>query len=648
MKFSIAVTEVEMEDKKSLRAPVSQKPYVIPKPEHPEYLGGSITVEINEKKLTVPFGTTILEACKQAQIHIPTLCHHEDLCVAGVCRVCVVEVEGMRTLQASCAFPITSPIKIKTTTNAVRKARKHIIDLLISEHYGECYSCFRNNNCELQSLAKEYGVDHYNFGHVTQPRYEVDNSSYSVVRDMDKCVLCKRCVRTCIDLQEVGVLEAIDRGHNTHIGTFFDKPLAEVICINCGQCINRCPTGALRANDPRDEIWAAIDYPTKHVVIQTAPSPRAAIGEEFGQAPGKSFTGELNTALRRIGFDKVFDTNFTADLTIIEEGTELILRLYKALVKKEKVALPQFTSCSPGWVKYLEHFYPEYIDNLSSAKSPQQMFGALIKTFYAQKSGIDPANIVSVALMPCSAKKFECNRPEMNSSGYKDVDYGLTTRELAQMIKEAGIFLPEMPQSHFDDPFGEASGAGLIFGATGGVMEAALRSVIEFVTGKRVEDVYRNADITPVRGFEGIRYAEIPVTEVGPVPKLLQHLVPDWNWLKGVTLKIAVAHGTANAKKVLEDIKAGGKFSECHFIEFMACPGGCLGGGGQPIPTNEEIRKKRAEAIYNEDKSLPVRKSHENRHITELYDIFLTDGPCGHISHKLLHTHYVKRGKYIA
>ncbi|AFH47969.1 Iron-only hydrogenase large subunit [Ignavibacterium album JCM 16511] len=637
-----------MEDKKSLRAPVSQKPHVIPKPEHPEYLGGSITVEINEKKLTVPFGTTILEACKQAQIHIPTLCHHEDLCVAGVCRVCVVEVEGMRTLQASCAFPITAPIKIKTTTNAVRKARKHIIDLLISEHYGECYSCFRNNNCELQSLAKEYGVDHYNFGHVTQPRFEVDNSSYSVVRDMDKCVLCKRCVRTCIDLQEVGVLEAIDRGHRTHIGTFLEKPLAEVICINCGQCINRCPTGALRANDPRDEIWAAIDDPTKHVVIQTAPSPRAAIGEEFGQVPGKSFTGELNTALRRIGFDKVFDTNFSADLTIIEEGTELILRLYKALVKKEKVALPQFTSCSPGWVKYLEHFYPEYIDNLSSAKSPQQMFGALIKTFYAEKTGINPANIVSVALMPCSAKKFECNRPEMNSSGYKDVDYGLTTRELAQMIKEAGIFLPEMPQSHFDDPFGEASGAGLIFGATGGVMEAALRSVIEFVTGKRVEDVYANADITPVRGFEGIRYAEIPITEVGPVPKLLQHLVPDWNWLKGATLKIAVCHGTANARKVMEDIKAGGKFSECHFIEFMACPGGCLGGGGQPIPTNEEIRKKRAEAIYNEDKSLPVRKSHENRHVKELYDLFLTDGPCGHKSHKLLHTHYVKRGKYIA
>ncbi len=648
MKFLTGVMEEGMEDKKTLRAPVSQKPHIIPKPEHPEYIGGSITVEINEKKITVPFGTTILEACRQNQIHIPTLCHHEDLCVAGVCRICVVEVEGMRTLQASCAFPITQQIKIYTATSAVRKARKHILDLLLSEHYGECYSCFRNNNCELQSLAKEYGVDHYNFGHIEKPRYEVDNSSYSVIRDMDKCVLCKRCVRTCIDLQEVGVLEAINRGHETKIGTFLDKPLAEVICINCGQCINRCPTGALRANDPRDEIWAAIDDSNKHVIIQTAPSPRAAIGEEFGLEPGKSFTGELNTALRRIGFDRVFDTNFSADLTIVEEGTELIIRLYKALVKKEKVALPQFTSCSPGWVKYLEHFYPEYIDNLSSAKSPQQMFGALIKTYYAKKMNINPADIVSVAVMPCSAKKFECNRPEMNSSGYKDVDFGLTTRELAQMIKETGIYLPEMPKSHFDDPFGDASGAGLIFGATGGVMEAALRTIIEFVTGKKVEDVFANADVTPVRGFEGIRYAEIPINEVGRVPHLIKHLVPDWNWLKGAKLKIAVAHGTTNAKKVMDDIKAGGKFSECHFIEFMACPGGCIGGGGQPIPTNHEIRKMRAKAIYDEDKSLPVRKSHENRHVTDIYKEFLTDGPCGHISHKLLHTHYVKRGNYIA
>lgn len=634
---------------KSSRAPISQKANVIEIPDHPEYIGGKVSVEINEKKIHVPLGTTILEACRQNQIHIPTLCHHEDLCVAGVCRICVVEIEGMRTLQASCAFPITAPIKIKTTTNAVRKARKHIIELLLSEHCGECYSCFRNNNCELQSLAKEYGIDHYNFGHVEKPRYKIDNSSFSVVRDMDKCVLCKRCVRTCIDLQEVGVLEAINRGDATKIGTFFNKPLADVICINCGQCINRCPTGALRANDPRDEIWEAIDNPEKHVVIQTAPSPRAAIGEEFGMEPGHSFTGEMNTALRRIGFNKVFDTNFTADLTIIEEGTELLLRLYKALVLKDNsVVIPQFTSCSPGWVKYLEHFYPEYIPNLSSAKSPQQMFGALIKTFYAERTGIDPKNIVSVAVMPCSAKKFECNRPEMTDSGFKDVDYGLTTRELAQMIKEAGIYLPEMPRSHFDDPFGEASGAGLIFGATGGVMEAALRTVIELVTGIKVENVFKNAKIEAVRGFEGIRYAELPITEVGPVPKLLQHLVPDWNWLKGVTLKIAVAHGTANAKKIMENIKAGGNFSECHFIEFMACPGGCIGGGGQPIPTTAEIRKKRAEAIYKEEESLPTRKSHENRHVTDIYEMFLTDGPCGHKSHKLLHTHYTKRGKFIS
>ncbi|HZW37821.1 MAG TPA: NADH-dependent [FeFe] hydrogenase, group A6 [Ignavibacteriaceae bacterium] len=635
-----------METKK--RAPLSQQSYKIQKPEHPEHIGGSITVEINEKKLSVPFGTTILDACKMADINIPTLCNHEDLCVAGVCRVCVVEVEGMRTLQASCAFPITSPIKVKTSTEAVRKARKNIVDLLLSEHYGECYTCFRNKNCELQTLAKEYGSDDFVFGHVKESRYKTDTSSYSVVRDMDKCVLCKRCVRTCIDLQEVGVLEAIDRGHETHIGTFFDKPLADVICINCGQCINRCPTGALRANDPRDEIWEAIDNPKKHVVIQTAPSPRAAIGEEFGQEPGKSFTGEMNTALRKIGFDKVFDTNFTADLTIMEEGTELIKRLYTALVKKEAVALPQFTSCSPGWVKYLEHFYPEYIDNLSSAKSPQQMFGALIKTYYAEKNNINPEDIVSVALMPCAAKKFECNRPEMNASGYKDVDFGLTTRELGQMIREAGIFLPEMQREHFDDPFGEASGAGLIFGASGGVMEAALRSVIEFVTGKKTESLFKNMNIIPVRGFEGVKYYELPIAEVGPVPDILKPLVPNWDWLKGAVLKVAVAHGTANAKKVMDDIKAGGKFSECHFIEFMACPGGCLGGGGQPIPTNAEIRAKRAQAIYTEDESLPFRKSHENEHVTNIYETFLTDGPCGHKSHELLHTHYTKRGKYIS
>jgi iron-only hydrogenase group A len=593
-------------------------------------------------------GATVLEAARRIGVRIPTLCHHPDLCVAGVCRVCVVEVEGQRALQAACAFPVTSSLKVKTHTRKVRQARRHVIDLLLSTHYGECYSCKRNNNCELQALARECGVDFYRFGHVTESQVPTDESSYSVVRDMDKCVLCRRCVRTCIDVQEVGVLEAVGRSDRTRIATYLDKPLGDVVCINCGQCINRCPTGALHANDSSDDVWRAIDDPTKHVVIQTAPSPRAAIGECFGCEPGTPMTYEMNTALKLAGFDRVFDTNFTADLTIIEEGTELLGRLYRALVKGERVAFPQFTSCSPGWVKYLEHFYPEYIPNLSSAKSPQQMFGAVIKTYYATLNHLDPKDIVTVALMPCSAKKFECNRPEMADSGFKDVDYGLTTREMAQMIKEAGIHLPDMPKSDFDDPFGTATGSGVIFGATGGVMEAALRTVVEFVCGVKVEKLFDHANIVAVRGFEGVRYAELPITNVSPeVPAIIRHLVPSFDFLKGATLKVAVAHGTANARKVMEDIKAGGKFSECHFIEFMGCPGGCLGGGGQPIPTSPEIRAARARAIYAEDAGCAVRKSHENPAVLKLYREFLTDGPCGHLSHTLLHTHYTARGKHI-
>jgi len=558
-----------------------------------------------------------------------------------------VEVEGMRTLQAACAFPVTSPIKVCTHTRKVRMARRHIVDLLLSEHYGECYACGRNNNCELQALSREYGVDFFRFGHPEKPLWDVDLSSYSVVRDNNKCVMCRRCVRTCIDLQEVGTIEVLDRSNRAHIASFMEKPLGSVVCINCGQCINRCPTGALRANDPTDEVWEAIHDPSKHVVIQTAPSPRAAIGECFGLDAGTPLTFELNTALRMCGFDRVFDTNFTADLTILEEGTELLLRLRKALVEGEKQAFPQFTSCSPGWVKYLEHFYPEYIPNLSTAKSPQQMFGAVIKTYYAETHGIDPKDIVTVALMPCSAKKFECNRPEMDSSGFKDVDYGLTTRELAKMIRETGLDLPRLPKSPFDAPFGTATGSGVIFGATGGVMEAALRTVIELVTGAKVESIFANADIQPVRGFEGVKYAELPITAVGPVPPILARLIPDWEFLKGATLKVAVAHGTANAKKVMEDIKAGGVFSQCHFIEFMGCPGGCIGGGGQPIPTTPEIRKARARAIYDEDAAYEVRKSHENPDVLRIYEEYLTDGPCGHRSHELLHTHYTERGRYI-
>jgi len=613
-----------------------------------QLIGGQITVSIDGTDVKVPMGTTVLEAARRVGVRIPTLCHHPDLCVAGVCRVCVVEVEGQRALQAACAFPITSSLKVKTHTRKVRQARRHILDLLLSTHYGECYSCKRNNNCELQSLAKEYGVDFYRFGHVTESQVPKDESSYSVVRDMDKCILCRRCVRTCIDVQEVGVLEAVGRSSQTRISTYLDKPLGDVVCINCGQCINRCPTGALHAADTSDEVWRAIDDPTKHVVIQTAPSPRAGIGECFGCEPGTPMTYQMNTALKLAGFDKVFDTNFSADLTILEEGTELLGRLYKALVKGEQVAFPQFTSCSPGWVKYLEHFYPEYIPNLSSAKSPQQMFGAVIKTYYAKANHIDPKDIVTVALMPCSAKKFECNRPEMADSGFKDVDYGLTTREMAQMIKEAGIHLPDMPKGDFDDPFGTATGSGVIFGATGGVMEAALRTVVEFVCGVKVEKLFDHANIVPVRGFEGVKYVELPITAVNPeVPAIIRHLIPSFDFLKGATLKVAVAHGTANARRVMEDIKAGGKFSECHFIEFMGCPGGCIGGGGQPIPTSPEIRAARARAIYAEDAECAVRKSHENPAVLKLYGEFFTDGPCGHLSHKLLHTHYTARGKHI-
>jgi len=635
-------------EEKAPRIPTSQVGSTVPVSDNPEAIGALVSVTIDGIETKVPFGMTILDAARTVGVDIPTLCNHPDLKVAGVCRMCMVDIEGQPTLQAACAYPITNALTVSTHTRKVRKARRHVLELLLSEHYGECYSCVRNGNCELQSLAEEYGITEFTFGHPGESQFAPDFSSYSVMRDMDKCIRCRRCVRTCIDLQEVGVLEAINRSDDTVIATFEDLPLGDVVCINCGQCVNRCPTGALYAKDETDAVWAAIDDPTKHVVIQTAPAPRSAMGELFGLEPGTPVTFEMNTALRLAGFDSVFDTNFSADLTIIEEGTELIQRLYSALVTGDKdVALPQFTSCSPGWVKYLEHFYPEYLPNASSAKSPQQMFGALIKTYYAEKLGLDPANIVSCALMPCSAKKFECNRPEMHDSGFKDVDFGLTTRELGKMFKEAGLHVPSLPKSDFDDPFGTATGSGVIFGATGGVMESALRTVIELVTGEKIESIYEHGDIIPVRGFEGVRYAEITIPKVGPVPEILAHLVPDWEWLNGVTVKVAVAHGTGNAKKVMDDIKAGGKFSQCHFIEFMACPGGCLGGGGQPIPTTPEIRAARARAIYSEDKAYEVRKSYENPAVAQTYAEFLTDGPCGHKSHELLHTTYTARGKYI-
>ena len=620
--------------KNTSRAPVSQRMQNVDRVDS-NALGGMVSAEINDVEIKVPMGTTILDAARSVDIEIPTLCHHDDLCIAGVCRICVVEVEGMRTLQAACAFPIIHSIKVKTYTPRVRRARRNILAMLLRNHHGECYSCYRNNNCKLQALAKDYGITSYTFGHISEPKYEIDNSSYSVVRDMNKCILCRRCVRTCIDLQEVGVLEAAQRGSKSKIETYLDMPLNDVVCINCGQCINRCPTGALHAQDPTEEIWQAIDDPAKHVILQTAPSPRAAIGEEFGYPAGTSVTKKLNTAVKRVGFDRVFDTNFTADLTIMEEGTELLLQLKKALVEKDaSVKLPQFTSCSPGWVKFIEHFYPEKLDYLSTAKSPQQMFGTVIKTWYAKRHKIDKKDIVSVALMPCTAKKFELERPEMKDSGCKDVNYGLTTRELAGMIKKCGINLPRLPESDFDDPLGIGSGAGLIFGATGGVMEAAIRTAYEIVTGQEIP--FEKLRVEPVRGMEGIKRAEIPISGT----------LDEWNFLEGVTLKVLVGHGTANAKKIMEML-CRGELDEYHFVEIMACPGGCLGGGGQPIPTSPEIRMARAQAIYAEDEELSVRKSHENPVIKEIYADYFKEGPCSRLSHKLLHTHYLGRGKWI-
>lgn len=452
-------------------------------------------------------------------------------------------------------------------------------------------------------------------------------------------------MRSCIDLQEVGVYSVSDRGNDSKISTFADLPMGSSLCINCGQCINRCPTGALYEKESINEVWKAIEDKNKFVIIQTAPAPRAGICEEFGMEAGTPLTLEMNSAIRLMGFDAVFDTCFSADLTIMEEGTELLKRIKKSIDGKNS-SFPMFTSCSPGWVKYLEHFFPEFIPNLSTAKSPQQMFGAVIKTYYSKVKNIPAENIVTVALMPCTAKKFEANRPEMNSSGFQDINYGITTRELAKMMKEAGIELPKMEKSGFDSPFGENSGSGVIFGATGGVMESAIRSVYEIVTGNKISSIFEKGNIIEIRGFEGIKYIELPIENIGEVPDILKPHFEDFTFLKGVTLKAAVCHGTANARKVLNDIKSGGKFSQCHFIEFMACPGGCLGGGGQPIPTSTEIRKKRAEAIYKEDESAAVRKSYENPAVIELYKNFL-NYPDSDVSKKYLHTFYTVRGNRI-
>ncbi|HQQ02561.1 MAG TPA: NADH-dependent [FeFe] hydrogenase, group A6 [Bacteroidales bacterium] len=596
-------------------------------------MANMINLTINNIPVSVEEGSTILEAARKLSIRIPTLCNHDDLCVAGNCRVCVVEQIGNRTLQAACATPVRENMQILTNSMMVMQARKTIIELLLSEHNADCTKCYKNGNCELQDLSNEYRTGNQIYiDLVPSKHYTIDQSSPSLIKDDSKCIRCQRCVRTCSELQAVSALSAAYKGAGMKISSFYDRPMHEVVCTNCGQCINRCPTGALTERNYIDEVWNAIYDPTKHVVVQTAPAVRVALGEELGYDPGARVTGKLVTALRRLGFDSVLDTDFTADLTIMEEGTELLTRLKKVLVDKDtSAALPMFTSCSPGWIKFIEHTFPELLPHLSTCKSPQQMFGALAKTYYAQKKGINPKDIVSVSIMPCTAKKFEATRPEMRDSGFQDVDYVLTTRELAIMIKQAGIEFMKLDDEDYDRFMGESSGAGVIFGATGGVMEAALRTAYEIVTGREVP--FGNLNITPVRGMEGIKEAEVKI----------ENVKPEWSFLEGVTLKVAIAHGLANAKRLMTAIRDGKV--QYHFVEIMACPGGCLGGGGQPIPTNLEIRKKRAEAIYAEDENLPIRKSHENPEVLQIYQEFLGE-PLSHTSHELLHTHYVPRKRY--
>ncbi len=591
-----------------------------------------ITLKIDNIPVTVEDGMTILQAAEKAGIHIPTLCYHDDLCVAGNCRVCVVEEKGKKALTASCAVPVAEGMEILTHSAKVQNARKNIIELLLSEHAEECTKCYKNGNCELQSLAGKYLIEDYLYLDLAcEQKEKFDDSSSAIQYDPSKCVRCQRCVRTCAELQGVNALTVAHKGKDMHISTYLGLPLNDVVCTNCGQCVNRCPTGALTERRYYDQIWNAIGDDTKHIIVNTAPSVRVGLGEMLGFPIGTRVTGKMAAALKTIGFDSVLDTDFTADLTIIEEGHELLSRLKKALTTKDKVTLPMITSCSPGWIKFIEHMYPNHLDHLSTCKSPQQMFGALAKTYYAEKMKLDPKDIVSVSIMPCSAKKFEANRPEMASSGYRDIDAGLTTRELGLMIKQAGIDFVNIEEQPFDSIMGDSTGAGVIFGATGGVMEAAIRTVYEVVTGRPVP--FNNLEILPVRGTEGVKEASLKI----------EGCVPAWSFLEGVELKVAVAHGLKNARIIMEQIARGE--SPYHFIEIMACPGGCIGGGGQPIPTNEEIRKKRIAAIYDEDRNMELRKSHENPEVAMIYKEYLKE-PLGEKSHHLLHTKYTKRFKY--
>ncbi len=576
-----------------------------------------INLTIDGIKVTVPADYTVLEAAKAAKINIPTLCYLKDVNKIGACRMCLVEVKGARGLGAACVLPVTEGMEVKTNTEALRKARKANLELLLSNHNRECTSCVRSANCELQALCNEYGVTDYPF-EGSKTEHTVDEISPSIVRDNSKCILCRRCVAVCNEVQKIGAIGVSKRGFNTMVGCIYGNSLAESPCINCGQCIVACPVGALHEKDSIKDVWAALSDPTKHVVVQPAPAVRAALGEEFGLPVGTNVTGKLAASLRRLGFDKVFDTDFAADLTIMEEGTELLGRI------KNGGVLPMITSCSPGWIKYCETFYPEFIPNLSSCKSPHEMMGAVVKSYYAEKSGIDPKDIYVVSVMPCTAKKFEAGREELSNNGLQDVDAVLTVRELAKMIKTAGIDFVDLDDEDFDDVLGESTGAAVIFGVTGGVMEAALRTVYEVVTGKTLE----NVNLTAVRGMEGIKEAEVD--------------------LDGKIVRVAVAHGTGNASALLDSIKRGEK--QYDFIEIMGCPGGCITGGGQPILSAKQLmsidpKTLRAKALYSEDEAKTLRKSHENPAIKKIYEEYFGE-PNSHKSHEVLHTHYIARKKY--
>lgn len=593
----------------------------------------TINCHIDHIAVSIEEGATLLQAARKINIHIPTLCYHDDLCVAGNCRLCMVEqVAGNRLLPA-CTTPVTEGMEILTNSHKVHHARKVMLELLMSEHQSDCPRCYKNGKCELQMLASEYLIDSNGYINLVPfKNYTVDRLSPSIIKDDSKCIRCQRCVRTCAEIQGISALTVAHKGERMKISTFFDLPMNEVVCTNCGQCVTHCPTGALVERNYMDEVWQAIDDDRKHVVVQTAPAVRIALGEALGLDPGQIVTGKMVAALRRIGFDSVLDTDFSADLTIVEEGHELLQRLKGALKDHDPdVKLPMTTSCSPGWIKFMEHLYPDFLSHLSTAKSPQQMFGALAKTYYTQRIGVNPKNMVSVSVMPCTAKKFEASRPEMCASGFRDVDYVLTTRELATMVKQSGIDFLSLPDDDFDSIMGQSTGAGVIFGATGGVMEAALRTVYEVVTGREVP--FNGLNIEPVRGLEHVKEATLTIEDP----------LPEWDFLNHVQLKTCVAHGLTNARLVMEKVKKGE--ADYHFIEIMACPGGCLGGGGQPMPVNDVIRRKRAEAIYREDAGKAIRKSHENPDVMMLYDEFLKV-PLGHQSHKLLHTSYVCRNRY--